>query len=135
MNSRGLGTLVGLYTSARFAGGEIKLAGLTQCVKKVLQVAKLGLIFEFYDTEERKAKRRGSFLGVKRGTDPALLSIATVFSVRTTGLESPSRVKQSQKEPHDEIYLRWKAHGHCPGLRVRGYGAGRYQRGKTGKTE
>jgi len=55
MDSSGLGTLVGLYTSARSVGGEIKLAGLTQRVKDVLQITKLGSIFEFYDTAEEAA--------------------------------------------------------------------------------
>ena len=55
MDSSGLGTLVGLYSSARNAGGEIKLAGLTQRVKDVLQITKLGSIFEFYDTAEEAA--------------------------------------------------------------------------------
>ena len=55
MDSSGLGTLVGLYTSARSVGGEIKLAGLTQRIKDVLQITKLGSIFEFYDTAEEAA--------------------------------------------------------------------------------
>jgi anti-sigma B factor antagonist len=55
MDSSGLGTLVGLYSSARNVGGEIKLAGLTQRVKDVLQITKLGSIFEFYDTAEEAA--------------------------------------------------------------------------------
>ena len=55
MDSSGLGSLVGLYTSARSLGGEIKLAGLTQRVKDVLQITKLGSIFEFYNTPEEAA--------------------------------------------------------------------------------
>ena len=55
MDSSGLGTLVGLHTSARSVGGEIKLAGLTGRVKDVLQITKLGSIFEFYDTPEEAA--------------------------------------------------------------------------------
>ena len=55
MDSSGIGTLVGLYTSARSVGGEIKLAGLTQRVKDVLQITKLGSIFEFYKTPEEAA--------------------------------------------------------------------------------
>jgi anti-sigma B factor antagonist len=55
LDSSGLGTLVGLHTSARSVGGEIKLAGLTRRVKDVLQVTKLGSIFEFYDTAEETA--------------------------------------------------------------------------------
>ena len=55
MDSSGLGTLVGLYTSARLVGAEIKLASLTRRVKDVLQVTRLGSIFEFYDTAEEAA--------------------------------------------------------------------------------
>jgi len=55
LDSSGVGTLVGLYTSARNGGGEIKLAGLTGRVKDVLQITKLGSIFEFYDTAEEAA--------------------------------------------------------------------------------
>ena len=55
LDSSGLGTIVGLHTSARSVGGEIKLAGLTGRVKDVLQVTRLGSIFEFYDTAEEAA--------------------------------------------------------------------------------
>ena len=55
LDSTGLGTLVGLYTSARSAGGEIKLAGLTGRVKDLLQITKLVSIFEFYNTTEEAA--------------------------------------------------------------------------------
>ncbi len=55
MDSSGVGTLVGLYASARSSGGEIKLAGLTGRVKDVLQITKLGSIFEFYNTPEEAA--------------------------------------------------------------------------------
>jgi anti-sigma B factor antagonist len=55
MDSSGLGTLVGLYSSARNAGGEIKLAALTGRVKDVLQITKLGTIFEFYSNAEEAA--------------------------------------------------------------------------------
>jgi len=55
IDSSGLGTLVGLYTSARNVGGEIKLASLTGRVKDVLHITKLGSIFEFYDTADEAA--------------------------------------------------------------------------------
>jgi len=55
MDSSGLGTLVGLFSSARSAGGEIKLSALTGRVKDVLQITKLGTIFEFYNTAEEAA--------------------------------------------------------------------------------
>jgi anti-sigma B factor antagonist len=55
IDSSGLGTLVGLYSSARSVGGDIKLAALTGRVKDVLQITKLGSIFEFYNTAEEAA--------------------------------------------------------------------------------
>ena len=55
MDSSGIGTLVGLYSSARNGGGEIKLAALTGRVKDALQITKLGSIFEFYHTAEEAA--------------------------------------------------------------------------------
>ena len=55
LDSSGLGTLVGLFTSARSVGGEIKLAGLTGRVKDLLQITKLVSIFEFYNTAEEAA--------------------------------------------------------------------------------
>jgi anti-sigma B factor antagonist len=53
IDSGGLGTLVGLFTSARSAGGSIKLANLTQRVGDLLQVTKLITVFEVYDDEEK----------------------------------------------------------------------------------
>ena len=58
IDSGGLGTLVGLYTSARGAGGMIKLANLTNRVGELLQVTKLLTVFEVYDTDVQAA---GSF--------------------------------------------------------------------------
>ncbi|HEX3740616.1 MAG TPA: STAS domain-containing protein [Terriglobales bacterium] len=52
IDSGGLGTLVALYTSARNAGGSIKLARLTRRVGDLLQVTKLLTVFDVYDTEE-----------------------------------------------------------------------------------
>ncbi len=53
IDSGGLGTLVGLYTSARAVGGEIKLANLTQRVRDQLQITKLVTVFEVFDSEEK----------------------------------------------------------------------------------
>ncbi len=53
IDSGGLGTLVGLYTSARGAGGMIKLANLTHRVGELLQVTKLLTVFEVYDSEDQ----------------------------------------------------------------------------------
>ena len=52
IDSGGLGTLVALYTTARNAGGSVKLARLTQRVGDLLQVTKLLTVFEVYDSEE-----------------------------------------------------------------------------------
>ena len=52
IDSGGLGTLVGLYTSARNLGGEIKLADLTRRVQDQLQITKLITVFECYDSEQ-----------------------------------------------------------------------------------
>jgi anti-sigma B factor antagonist len=53
IDSGGLGMLVGLYTSAKNAGGDIKLANLTQRVGDVLQITKLVTVFEVYDDEQK----------------------------------------------------------------------------------
>jgi len=51
IDSGGLGTLVALYTTARNAGGAIKLVNLTQRVDDLLQVTKLLTVFEVFDNE------------------------------------------------------------------------------------
>jgi anti-sigma B factor antagonist len=51
IDSGGLGTLVGLLTSAQSAGGTIKLANLTKRVTDLLQVTKLLTVFEVYNSE------------------------------------------------------------------------------------
>jgi len=52
IDSGGLGTLVGVYSSARAAGADIKLAGLGQRLRDVLQITKLVTVFEVYDSEQ-----------------------------------------------------------------------------------
>lgn len=52
IDSGGLGTLVALYTTARNAGGSIKLAHLTKRVGDLLQVTKLLTVFEVYEKED-----------------------------------------------------------------------------------
>ena len=59
IDSGGLGTLVGLYTSARNAGGALKLANLTQRVGDLLQVTKLVTIFEVFNSEKDAADSFG----------------------------------------------------------------------------
>jgi anti-sigma B factor antagonist len=53
IDSGGLGTLVGLYTTAQSTGGALKLARLTPRVGDLLQVTKLVTIFEVFDSEEQ----------------------------------------------------------------------------------
>jgi len=52
IDSGGLGTLVGLYASARKVGGDIKLARLGRRAKEVLQITKLVTLFEVFDKAE-----------------------------------------------------------------------------------
>jgi anti-sigma B factor antagonist len=56
IDSGGLGTMVGLYTSAHAAGGDVKLAQLTDRVGQLLQVTKLVTVFETFETEEAAVK-------------------------------------------------------------------------------
>jgi anti-sigma B factor antagonist len=56
IDSGGLGTLVSLYTTARNAGGAVKLARLSQRVGDLLQITKLLTIFEVFDDEEVAAR-------------------------------------------------------------------------------
>jgi len=56
IDSGGLGTLVSLFTTARNAGGAVKLASLSQRVGDLLQVTKLFTIFEVFDDTEDAAK-------------------------------------------------------------------------------
>lgn len=56
IDSGGLGTLVALYTTARNAGGGIKLAALTQRIGDLLQVTKLVTVFEVFDSVDEAVK-------------------------------------------------------------------------------
>ena len=56
IDSGGLGTLVSLYTSARNAGGSVKLAKLSKRVGELLQITKLLTIFEVFDDVEAAAR-------------------------------------------------------------------------------
>jgi anti-sigma B factor antagonist len=53
IDSGGLGTIVSLYTTARSAGGSVKLASLTKRVGDLLQVTKLLTVFDVYESEEQ----------------------------------------------------------------------------------
>ncbi len=56
VDSGGLGTLVSLFTTARNAGGALKLARLTQRVGDLLQVTKLLSVFQVFDDEQKAAQ-------------------------------------------------------------------------------
>ncbi len=51
VDSSGLGMLVGLYTTAKNAHGGIKLAELTPLCHRLMQITKLGTVFEIFDKE------------------------------------------------------------------------------------
>jgi anti-sigma B factor antagonist len=51
IDSGGLGTMVGVYSSARASGADIKLTGLGQRLRDVLAITKLATVFEVYDTD------------------------------------------------------------------------------------
>jgi anti-sigma B factor antagonist len=52
MDSGGLSSLMGAYTSARMRDGHLKLAGLAPRIRDLLRVTKLLGVFEVYDTVE-----------------------------------------------------------------------------------
>jgi anti-sigma B factor antagonist len=52
IDSGGLGTLVGVYSSARGAGADIKLTGLGQRLRDVLQITKLATVFQVFNTDQ-----------------------------------------------------------------------------------
>lgn len=55
IDSSGLGTLVGLHTSAQQAGGNIRLARLNSRIIELLQTTRLLTVFETHDTAEKAA--------------------------------------------------------------------------------
>ena len=59
IDSSGLGTLVGSFTSARKQGGELKLLNLTHKVHDVMQITKLYTVFEILDNEAAAEKSFG----------------------------------------------------------------------------
>lgn len=50
MNSQGVGALMALVTSLRPRGGHVKLAGVNERVRSVLDVTRLSTHFEFYSS-------------------------------------------------------------------------------------
>lgn len=55
VDSGGLGAMVGLLTSVRAAGGDLKLAGLTERVQRVLKTTHLDKVFHVHSTAEEAA--------------------------------------------------------------------------------
>ncbi len=53
LNSSGFGVLLGGLTSLRNAGGDLKLAGVTERVESLLMMTKLISIFETFETKDR----------------------------------------------------------------------------------
>ena len=56
VDSGGLGTLVGLFTSARNLNGNLKLAAINQRVSELLKVTKLATVFETFANETDAVK-------------------------------------------------------------------------------
>jgi len=59
IDSAGLGILVAAYTSARSAGGEIKLANVTKKFDELLNITKLVTIFDVHSSVEDAVKSFG----------------------------------------------------------------------------
>jgi anti-sigma B factor antagonist len=56
IDSAGVGLLASLYTSAQMAGGALKLANLSPRMQDMLQITKLFVVFEVFDSAEDAAK-------------------------------------------------------------------------------
>ena len=55
IDSSGIGILAGLYTTARKAGGAIKLANVNSLLQDMLQMTKLFTVFEVFERAEDAA--------------------------------------------------------------------------------
>jgi anti-sigma B factor antagonist len=53
MNSSGLGMLIGGYTTMKNNGGELRLACLTENVRKLIEITKLHTIFNTYESVDQ----------------------------------------------------------------------------------
>jgi anti-sigma B factor antagonist len=51
IDSAGLGTLIGSYTTAKRDGGSLKLVNLTKRIRDLLAITKLITVFETFDNE------------------------------------------------------------------------------------
>jgi anti-sigma B factor antagonist len=61
IDSAGLGSLVGSFTSARKQGGELKLVNLTEKVTDLMQMTKLYAIFDISNDEAVALKSFGQW--------------------------------------------------------------------------
>ncbi|WP_248239621.1 STAS domain-containing protein [Microbacterium kunmingense] len=52
VDSSGLGALIGGLKSARLAGGDLRIAGVTEPVRRVLKLTNLDRVLREYDTVE-----------------------------------------------------------------------------------
>ena len=52
MNSSGLGILINALTTIRNAGGDLKLASVTEKIKSLLKITKLLTVFNTYDSTD-----------------------------------------------------------------------------------
>jgi anti-sigma B factor antagonist len=60
LDSSGLGTVAGLYTSVANAGGTLKLACLRGAVSDLFDLSRLAKVVEIYDTPEAAAQSFGA---------------------------------------------------------------------------
>ena len=60
LDSGGLGMLVGVRSTAKADGAEIKLSGMGQRLRDVLQITKLATVFDVYDTEQQAVESFGT---------------------------------------------------------------------------
>ena len=56
IDTRGLGSLVGAFTTVRKQGGELKLLNLPEKVADVMQITKLYTVFDILDDEAAAVK-------------------------------------------------------------------------------
>lgn len=56
MNSSGLGMLMSALTSLRSSGGDLKLANMTERVRRPIQITRLDTVFEEFDSVDEAIK-------------------------------------------------------------------------------
>jgi len=60
MNSSGLGILIGALTSIKNAGGDLKLAAVTEKIQSLFLITKLVTIFDSYENTDEALKSFGA---------------------------------------------------------------------------